>query len=158
MSSIERLSSKLSHKIAQSSPEDRDAFVKKTKSELAPWFNGMSKILLNLQATAEEVGNDPSHKWNSLDQSSGNVLTSFNTIKKQIGYIAKNLNNEKLTLKKVQETLLYVESIMKANPSYKCAPIYLIKPNSQYNLDQCVIAAKNIINSFNVATGTKTMG
>jgi len=154
--SIEKLSGKLSHKIAQSSPEDDEAFIKKTKNQLAPWFNGMSKILMNLQATAEEVGNDIEHKWNKLDQSSGNVLTSFNTIKKQIGYIAKNLQNPKLSIKKVQEVINYVESIEKANPTYKSHPLYLIKANSQYSFDQCLTASKNIVNSFNIQTGGKT--
>lgn len=156
MTSIERLSSKLANKIAQSSDEDKEAFIKKTKNQLAPWFNGLSKILLNLQTSAEEIGNDPDHKWNKMDQSSGNVLTSFNTIKKQIGYIAKNLQNPKLSIKKIQEIILYVESIERANPSYKAHPLYLIKPNSQYSLDQCLIAVKNIINTFNVQVGAGT--
>lgn len=133
-------------KYAQTSPEEQAENLKKFKEKIQPWLAGSFRILANIGSElTPEVVNDPNHVFNINDQSSGNILSTYNNVKKYMSDIYKNIGNEKYTLKRLDQTLSTVAAVIASNPQYKTNPLFLLKKNTQYNFDECIKALRALV-------------
>ena len=133
-------------KYAQTSPEEQAENLKKFKEKIQPWLDGSFRVLANIGSElTPEVVNNPNHPFNIADQSSGNISTTYNNVKKYMTDIYKNIKNEKYTLKRLDETLGVVAAVIASNPQYKTNPLFMMKKNTQYNFDDCIKSLRALV-------------
>ena len=135
-----------SAKYAQTSPEEQADALKKFKEKLQPWLDGSMRVLANIGSDlTPEVVNNANHPYNITDQSSGNILSTYNNVKKIMADIYKNISHPNYSLKRLDQSLNNMAAMMASNPQYKTNPLFLLKKNTQYNFDECVKSMRALV-------------
>lgn len=135
-----------SAKYAQTSPEEQADALKKFKEKLQPWLDGSMRVLANIGSDlTPEVVNNANHPYNIADQSSGNILSTYNNVKKIMTDIYKNISHPNYSLKRLDQSLNNMAAMMASNPQYKTNPLFLLKKNTQYNFDECVKSMRALV-------------
>ena len=104
------------------------------------------RVLANIGSDlTPEVVNNANHPYNITDQSSGNILSTYNNVKKIMADIYKNISHPNYSLKRLDQSLNNMAAMMASNPQYKTNPLFLLKKNTQYNFDECVKSMRALV-------------